>query len=138
MWSAPKTCGAAGCSKPSVQGSAYCEAHAKEPPKQTRLSRVVDPVRRLYDTARWKRFRLWILSQRPICQRLIKGARCQEPTNTVHHIRSPRNRPDLFTDPKNVLALCANCHPGGTEDTPDWLPGWDYVDEKARGWGYEE
>lgn len=137
MWSAPKSCNAAGCGKATVQGSRYCEAHAATSPPSRYGGRHKDAVDRLYDKAMWKRFRAWILAQRPICQRINKGERCRFTANTVHHLESPRSRPDLFTEPDNVLALCAGCHPGGDAGTPHWRRGHEYEYEQVRPSFYE-
>ena len=86
-----------------------------------------DPIRRWYDTARWARFTVYMLDRNPMCQRIFKGEQCRNGATTVHHLLSPRQRPDLFLEPKNVVCLCAHCHPGGTEGTPEWVSGVDYV-----------
>ena len=87
-----------------------------------------DPVNRLYGLASWFRFKLHVLNRNPLCQRILPGSRqCTYPATTVHHLISPRQRPDLFLDAKNVVCLCPNCHPGGKEGTPLWQPGKDYV-----------
>ena len=86
-----------------------------------------DPINRLYWLASWKRFCRIVFNRNQICQRIIKGEQCREAATVVHHLISPRQRPDLFLDPTNVLALCEHCHPGGEEGTPLWREGVDYV-----------
>jgi hypothetical protein len=62
-----------------------------------------------------------------MCQRIQKnGEQCHEPAKIVHHLWSPRQRPDLFIVPSNVVCLCANDHPTD-EGTPAWREGVDYV-----------
>lgn len=92
-----------------------------------RLRNRNDATRRMYATAAWQRFRLDRLASNPLCQRIVKGEQCRFGATTVHHLISPREKPELFFDPKNVLCLCANCHPGGEAGTPDWVVGVDYV-----------
>lgn len=112
MWRAP------------IAGQAEAAARRAE---TDRFRKKNDPERKRYQTAAWHRFRFHILNRNPICQKLIHGRQCREPAMVVHHLLSPRQRPDLFLEPHNVLALCANCHPGGEEGTPLWKPGVDYV-----------
>jgi hypothetical protein len=86
----------------------------------------------MYQRARWKRFRNWLIAKRPVCQRIVKGERCHAASFLVHHIISPRRRPDLFVDEKNTLCLCEHCHPPD-EGTEYWRAGIDYVDEDRYG-----
>lgn len=39
---------------------------------------------KLYDTARWKRFREWFLTQHPLCERCL-ALEIVEPATVVHH-----------------------------------------------------
>lgn len=126
MFSAPRVCRA--CAQPTVRGSVFCEKHAKEPPESQRVRGETD---KMYGTVRWFRFRGWLLTQNPMCQKLTKGQPCRNPAHVVHHLISPRVRPDLFIDPPNTVCLCDHCHPGGTEGTPWWRPGVDYTPTKA-------
>ncbi len=98
-----------------------------ESKEQDRFRKKNDPVNRLYWLASWFRFKLHCLNRNPICQRIIRGEQCHNPAWVVHHLISPRERPDLFLDATNVVCLCANCHPGGEEGTPEWKEGVDYV-----------
>jgi len=93
---------------------------------------VRDAVDRMYHHARWLVFRKWILAGRPICQRIDKGIRCTKASTLVHHLWSPRQRPDLFTSERHVLALCAWCHTD-EEGTPHWRAGHEYEDEPLHG-----
>ena len=71
--------------------------------------------RRLIHSARWLRLRYQILSEHPLCQRceaegLITAA-CE-----VHHIHpveeafSHSERENRMFDPKNLMAVCHDCH----------------------------
>lgn len=95
--------------------------------ENNRFRKTNDPINRLYWLSAWKRFCRMVLNRNPICQRIIKGEQCREAARVIHHLISPRHRPDLFLEPTNVLALCFNCHPGGEEGTPLWREGLDYV-----------
>jgi hypothetical protein len=79
-----------------------------------------------YKTGAWRRFAMWIRSMNPMCQRLTHGVQCMKPGALVHHLISPRTRPDLLLDPKNVCTLCRAHHPDF--DTPGWKVGVDYVE----------
>src|SRR5579864_3161814 len=107
MFSAPRVCRARTCGQPSVRGSVFCEKHSKEPPESQRVRGETDLM---YGTVRWFRFRSWLLPQNPMCQKLTKGQPCRNPAHVVHHLISPRVRPDLFIDPANVVCLCDHCH----------------------------
>jgi 5-methylcytosine-specific restriction endonuclease McrA len=59
------------------------------------------------------------MRQHPICQRITDGIRCTNIATLLHHRKSPRERPDLFLDEDNVVALCSKCHhkaPGDTRE----------------------
>lgn len=43
----------------------------------------------------------------PICQRIIDGVRCTNPSKEVHHLSANLKR---FFDPSNLVALCPGCH----------------------------
>jgi len=125
-------CREPGCFKRTNARSGYCEAHetknsASAARKEYDKRRKEDPVARLYAMAAWQRFRQFFFNRNPICQRIgADGKQCREVATLIHHLLSPRKRPDLFLDPKNVVALCAHCHPPD-EGTPDWVAGRDYV-----------
>jgi hypothetical protein len=80
----------------------------------------------MYATTRWTNFRAWLLRQRPLCQRIDSGAVCFAKGKILHHLLSPRIRPELFVDPANIVVLCEHHHPSD-EGTPWWRPGVDYV-----------
>jgi len=106
---------------------AGAEEREKQATYNDRFRKKNDPCARLYRTTAWFRFRWFVLNRNPICQRIVKGEQCRESATVVHHLLSPRQRPDLFLDPANVLCLCAGCHPGGEEGTPLWQVNTDYV-----------
>jgi hypothetical protein len=94
--------------------------------RATNERRRNDEVRKMYAQARWPKSQHHFLNSNPMCQRLQPdGSPCRNGATLVHHLISPRQRPDLFVDPHNVVALCANCHPT-SEGTPQWVAGRDY------------
>lgn len=104
MPSAPlKPCRYPGC--PRVQHGSWCDQHRKEDQRRESAQRRADGPVWPYKLARWKRFRLVVLGNYPLCQR------CGVATSRdVHHVKSPRTHPDLAFDPLNVEALCKSCH----------------------------
>jgi len=129
MLSCPRTCRQAGCHQPAERdGGGFCKLHADKNDQrdQRNFARRHDEIGRMYSTARWINFRAWILRHRPLCQRIEGGVVCLKQGKILHHIFSPRVRPDLFVDPANVVVLCLHCHPPD-EGTPWWKPGVDYI-----------
>jgi len=51
--------------------------------------------------------------------RVIDGVQCNRIADTVHHLISPRKRPDLFVDANNVAAVCRQHHHHGEGAQPD-------------------
>ena len=127
-----RTCRYAGCRALTREASGYCEdhvGHAGDAERaRNRMRKHFDPIwNDLYASARWTHFRKVMLRQNPICQRLRGTERCSNVAHLVHHILSPRTRPDLFIDPNNCVCLCGSaCHPN-TEGTPEWVAGRDFV-----------
>jgi len=80
-----------------------CPTHARTK-EQTRPNRE---VRRWYYRDRWKRER-----QRVLVEALHTCALCGviQPQLEIDHIVKHEGNPDLFWDPKNLQALCADCH----------------------------
>lgn len=132
--SAPKSCREHLCGKPSVAGgNGFCAAHVTHNSfNDARAARLKhDEVSKRYSREPWPSFRLTMLVQNPMCQRIEKGEQCTNPARLVHHLWSPRARPDLFVDPKNVVCLCEHCHPSD-EGTPWWRANVDYVPTHFR------
>lgn len=129
MLSCPRTCRQAGCRQPAERdGSGFCKEHVgkNDQRDQRNFARRYDAVGRMYSTTRWTNFRAWILRQRPLCQRIVAGKPCLAVGKILHHLISPRQRPDLFINAENCVVLCEHCHPPD-EGTPWWKPGVDYV-----------
>jgi hypothetical protein len=128
----PTVCNESGCRQPSERGSRWCRKHqsSNSSLEDERWRKKHDAVSQMYNRAPWPRFRETMLAQNPICQRIQKdGSQCRNAATLVHHLISPRVRPDLFVDPANVACLCGHCHPT-EEGTPLWRPGTEYVPTK--------
>jgi hypothetical protein len=124
-----KICRQTGCGQ-SVTNADYCPAHTRDN-QETRYdkARSTDAIRKMYYTARYRRFRDFLWRRNPMCARISKGVRCNNPSTDLHHLVSPEMPGGLalFLTDSNVIFLCKNCHPGGTAGTPHWKPNVDYV-----------
>lgn len=96
---------------------AYCPAHEKN--NHVRRNRAADdrrktqdPIWRLYNCSAWKRFREVFMAFNPLCQRIVEDGRtqCRYPATVLHHILSPRVRPDLMYRFDNVRGVCSMHH----------------------------
>jgi hypothetical protein len=107
-----------------------------------------DPVRKLYWQARWRGphgLQKFLLAKNPQCQKLelVNGVlvQCLMLSTCVHHLRDPKEAPQLFLTASNCVCLCEGRqgrhghHPGGLAGTPHWKvakpgdkgqPGEDY------------
>jgi hypothetical protein len=119
--SPPKACRR--CQKATMDGQ-LCSDCRKTANAETNDARKSDEVRKMYQNSNWRKFRLAILACNSICQALELNPMnqrvecCRSAADTIHHLRSPRTRPDLFLKASNVIALCANHH-AKTEGEPD-------------------
>lgn len=103
--------------------------------------RADDPIRRLYASADWIRFRKTYFVYNPICQHLRNGVQCREKASIVHHLVSPKDDRNRFLDPSNVVATCAEHHAGGQRGetqgqsyTPSrWLLGSSFPHLSSQG-----
>ncbi len=128
MFSAPRSCREPGCGQASARGSVYCEKHIRDNQRNRTDAwrKASDPIRKMYASVRWLNFRAMLIRQQQSCQRLWDGVRCRNKPALVHHLRSPKERADLFVVPSNCVALCEHCHPT-TEGTPTWREGIEYA-----------
>lgn len=123
MLSAPRACNESGCFQKAVKNG-FCEKH--QAPVARAVKRIMTEVDGMYKRVRWLNFRRWIMWQNPICQKIERGRQCNNPATLVHHLWSPKVRPDLFIEPTNVICLCSHCHPPD-EGTPFWRAGREFV-----------
>jgi hypothetical protein len=122
---AKKPCAGPMCPVLLSSGQRYCPKHELKNKQQVNAGRRNDEVRKLYNRTFWIRFRDWFIRHHPVCQRVIDGARCLQPATVVHHMLSPRDRPDLFISEENCRAVCAPHHPTGQGATPDQVYATD-------------
>jgi hypothetical protein len=98
--------------------------------KEKERYRKNDAVNRMYKTGRLGRAWMWtsrlVRSANPICQKIVNGEQCTNPSTLVHHLQSPRSRPELFLSVKNLVALCDSCHVPD-DGTPEWVEGVHFV-----------
>jgi 5-methylcytosine-specific restriction endonuclease McrA len=93
-----------------------------------------------YTVGAWPKLSNVMRRLNPVCQRIPNaglykaGEQCHSPSSLVHHLISPRQRPELFLVPSNLVCLCEQCHPDA-EGTPDWVEGKDYVKTELPKWG---
>jgi len=86
-----------------MMATAPGKRHAtKAPPRRRKYDRD-----RLYDTARWKRFREWYLAQ--ISHR-CEAMDCDAWATEVHHVHRLRHNAETALDPSHVEGLCKSCH----------------------------
>ena len=112
-------CRERGCGKQTNDRSGYCEAHILDNSyMRSRAERDAnrkknDPTWPLYNRVAWKRFHDAFFGHgNSVCQRIeYDGVRCRRPVEILHHILSPRSRPDLFFTPSNVVGVCRQHHP---------------------------
>jgi 5-methylcytosine-specific restriction endonuclease McrA len=133
----PKAC--IGCNRTCERDAlrnGRCPECAKPLDAKNDRYRKNDPIRQMYLLARfgWRKFRAYIITRNPVCQRIVTNPltfhqeQCREPAVEVHHLISPRTRPDLFTEPANVVCLCKHCHtktqgePEGKRDPQKYVP----------------
>lgn len=119
-----KPCRQSGCL--ALTRELYCEKHKSDNDAKD------DETDALYRLTVWRGkygFRKSIIQQNAQCQRLVDGKQCHNLSTTVHHLISPRTRPDLFLVASNNVAVCTPHHPINT-DTPEWVEGVDFVKTK--------
>jgi hypothetical protein len=63
------------------------------------------PHRRLLWSSRFRRFRRWLLGERPICERCQRAAAVD-----VHHLRRLADHPEDLCDQERCECLCHRCH----------------------------
>jgi hypothetical protein len=95
---------------PNKPPTASCQPANPGKPRLRWPRKDRDAVDKLYHTQRWERFSRLIRDKNPICQVVEAGKQCREISKVVHHIKSPRQAPDLFLEPSNVVAICEAHH----------------------------
>ena len=70
---------------------------------------VIKKSKRLYDSARWRKIRKFVLNEEPLCAMCLKMGR-ETAATTVDHIQPHKNEYALFWDINNLQSLCYSCH----------------------------
>ena len=101
--------------------SGYCAAHKSSSRNASRDydrgRRKKDPAlaeaRRIRSSARWRKVRLLVLSDSPLCADPFRDHDKRGTTETakqVHHIQGLASRPDLAFTWSNLMPVCTRCH----------------------------
>jgi hypothetical protein len=76
--------------------------------------RAQNPNRAFYWSAEWRKFAAAHRACNPQCQFLdTTGKRCQKQSQAVHHLRDPRDAPELRVSWSNTVGVCMEHHQGG-------------------------
>lgn len=94
-----RPCPAPGCSALVVSGR--CPTHAVEQAHQ----RDNYDIRRWYRQARWRRLRLEVLRDEPMCHDCR-----QSPSVEVDHVQKHEGNEAMFFSRANLAGMCARCH----------------------------
>jgi 5-methylcytosine-specific restriction protein A len=105
-----RPCTHASCPYPAVPGSSRCtehqRAHWTEQAKQDKARRPED--KQFYDSAAWRKFRLFILRNEPYCRECKRSGRVALGT-VVDHITRIRDGGAKLSA-ANTQVLCDMCH----------------------------
>jgi hypothetical protein len=110
---------------PELVTEGRCAKHTEQHKRAEQDRRNADEVMKVYHTKRWERFKMYMRSRNPLCQRILdNGKQCEQFSKILHHIISPRVRPDLMFDAANILCVCQAHHPSteGEEDPSRYVP----------------
>ena len=103
---APHSCATGGCRNAVPAGQPHCDSCQARRPKETRY-----PQDKRYNTAVWRQTSQNVRRYNPICQLLDDtGKQCTNKSDVVHHLRDPKDAPELFLDWKNLVAICTEHH----------------------------
>jgi 5-methylcytosine-specific restriction protein A len=112
-----KPCAQGGCSVLIPGADRFCEAH-----KIGRYSRKDDPIKRLYNVAKWHWVRHNVLSRDRLCRDCASWV-----AEDVHHVVPARvwvarhgGNLQSFYDESNLIALCHACHSRRTAEEGRW------------------
>jgi 5-methylcytosine-specific restriction protein A len=85
----------------AICGRRDCQTHRRRDERPTAWNRGYN--------AEWRRLRLVILAEQPLCVFCLEKGRVTAAEH-VDHIEPIRDRPDLRLVRSNLRALCARCH----------------------------
>jgi hypothetical protein len=113
-----KRCRQPGCGELTANRSGFCEQHKDsnysiDAGREWDKRNKANPVWKLYRSAAWKiRFHhSFFAAGNVLCQRLVNGVQCNRPVQILHHLISPRQKPNLFFTFSNVVGVCRQHHP---------------------------
>jgi hypothetical protein len=115
---AKRICNQPGCGALTSYPERYCIKHAATAKKRQNEIHNADPVRQLYWSPRWRKFREWFLRKNPQCMRVIDGVQCRFWATVVHHTRGLRSHPEDLIDARFVAAVCSEHHHNEDGDRP--------------------
>jgi len=93
-----------GC--PATTTGTYCRQHERPKRRVTPTpAKYRSQHAAFYSSTTWRRFRLMILHDRPICESCGRA-----PANEVHHLTPVGADWSRRLEKDNVLALCKSCH----------------------------
>jgi 5-methylcytosine-specific restriction endonuclease McrA len=101
------------CTCGGVRRNGVCDRNCQTSGKaqQRQYDAARGPGRQWYSKTRWRKFRAYVLSKRPYCER------CEEEGNPkpseglhVHHVKDRSTHPELAYDEDNVIVLCQGHH----------------------------
>jgi 5-methylcytosine-specific restriction protein A len=80
-------------------------------------SKVLEPWRAWFSTARWKALRLFVLLRDLYTCQMPGCGRVEPDTSQLvaDHVKPHRGDERLFWDPKNLQTLCKPCHDGAKQ-----------------------
>jgi hypothetical protein len=122
------------CGQLAYGGATTCDECKKKTAQSTADRRDDDATRKRYNSAAWRRFRAAILAHNVICQAYVEhpttqlAEQCHAPATEIHHLKSPRTRPDKMFTVSNVVVLCKAHHhkgqgePDGERDPKKYVP----------------
>ncbi len=96
------------CRNFRIAGKRYCEKHKHleyDPTKRKPFIGAKRSNEGLYNTARWKKLRAYILKRDGCCYKCGSIEKLQ-----VHHKIAARNDEELFFNPANCVCICFSCH----------------------------
>jgi len=91
--------------KPKTFRPANTQRQNVERRRQQDSDRNQDPHRKLYSLRRYRKFRMTLLRERPVCEDCDR-----EPGFEVHHSRGLAKHPEDLCDSSHCIVLCKVCH----------------------------
>jgi 5-methylcytosine-specific restriction enzyme A len=100
-----------------VAGSRYCAAHADTDKQKLQSYRqVAAPLKKLYNSVRWKNVRATVLARDPICVECNRAAsaECDHIERAIQIVKKYGVKE--FFNPERLQALCKRCHSSKTAE----------------------